>query len=93
MFTSYARGGVFVAVVRGTAHWVYARVMLDRRGADEGPVSWDQFNFRDALALIHGELVAGLVEGDETDAVCCAARVSAAAVTETLEGWWGNRTG
>lgn len=60
--------------------------MLDGRGTDEGPISWDQFHFRYALALLRGTPIAGLADGDETDAICRAAGVGTAAVTVTLEG-------
>ena len=79
--------GVFVAVVRGTAHRVNACVMFDGRGTDERSVSWDQFVFVYALALLGGQSGACLANGDETDAICRAAGVGNTAITVTLEGW------
>lgn len=79
--------GLFVAVVHGTAHRVNTRVVFDRRGTDEGPVSRDQFIFVYALALLNSKPASRLADSYKTDAICCAAGVGTAAVTVTLEGW------
>lgn len=78
---------VLVAVVWGAAERVNAAVMFDGRGADEGPVSWDQFIFVYALALVDGLTATWPADGDKADAIRRAAGVGTAAVTVTLEGW------
>lgn len=60
--------------------------MLDRLGADEGPVPRDQLLFSHALALVWRQTAGDHADGDEADAVGGAAGVGAAAVAVTLEG-------
>lgn len=48
--------GLLVAVVSEATHRVNAGVLLDRRGADEGSVSRDQFLIVYTLALLYDQL-------------------------------------